>query len=210
MKLPSGIPVSFTQHHSNKYTYSQLSSIFEKRFDYYKVFDFIDNYIIDGLFIDTYKVVINIWTGTYEYFYLKLKNEFNEELLHLKVRPKNGFFDIELINTNKAESRINKLYSEYMSKEFKRICKIAQLDEQNKVKVHCINNSNIESEIILEGTIDDIFDEFTNLNDTFKYINSKYYKFAEENINNAYLFYVRFVDKNHFLNSAVKHGKLID
>ena len=97
-----------------------------------------------------------------------------------------------------------------MSKEFKRICLIAQLDKQNKVKVHCINNSNIESEIILEGTIDDIFDEFTNLNDTFKYINSKYYKFAEENINNAYLFYVRFVDKNHFLNSAVKHGKLID
>ena len=210
MKLPSGIPVSFTQHHSNKYTYSQLSSIFENRFDYYKVFDFIDNYIIDGLFIDTYKVVINIWTGTYEYFYLKLKDEFGGELLHLKVRPKNGFFDIELINTNKAESIINKLYSEYMSKEFKRICEIAQLDEQNKVKVHCINNSNIESEIILEGTIDDIFDEFTNLNDTFKYINSKYFKFAEENINNAYLFYVRFVDKNHFLNSAVKHGKLID
>ena len=210
MTLFLGIPVSFTQHHSNKYTYSQLSSIFENRFDYYKVFDFIDNYIIDGLFIDTYKVVINIWTGTYEYFYLKLKDEFSGELLHLKVRPKNGFFDIELINTNKAESIINKLYREYMSKEFKRICEIAQLDEQNKVKVHCINNSNIESEIILEGTIDDIFDEFTNLNDTFKYINSKYFKFAEENINNAYLFYVRFVDKNHFLNSAVKHGKLID
>ena len=210
MKLPSGIPVSFTQHHSNFYTYSQLSSIFEKRFDYYIVVDFIDNYIIDGLFIDTYKVVINIWTGTYEYFYLKLKDEFNGELLYLKVRPKNGFFDIELINTNKAESIINKLYSEYMSKEFKRICLTAQLDEQNKVKVHCINNSNIESEIILEGTIDDIFDEFTNLNDTFKYINSKYYKFAEESINNVYLFYVRFVDKNHFLNSAVRHNKLID
>ena len=210
MRLPSGIPVSFTKHHINEYTYSQLSSIFENRFDYHKVFDFIDNYIIDGLFIDTYKVVINIWTGTYEYFYLKLKDEFSGELLHLKVRPKNGFFDIELINTNKAESIINKLYREYMSKEFKRICEIAQLDEQNKVKVHCINNSNIESEIILEGTIDDIFDEFTNLNDTFKYINSKYFKFAEENINNAYLFYVRFVDKNHFLNSAVKHGKLID
>ena len=73
-----------------------------------------------------------------------------------------------------------------------------------------MNDQNIESEIILKGTIDDIFDEFTNLNDTFKYINSKYYKFIEENTNNAYLFYVRFVDKNHFLNSAVKHGKLID
>ena len=83
MRLPSGIPVSFTKHHVNEYTYSQLSSIFENRFDYYKVFDFIDNYIIDGLFIDTYKVVINIWTGTYEYFYLKLKDEFDEELLCL-------------------------------------------------------------------------------------------------------------------------------
>ena len=210
MTLYSGIPVSFTKHHVNEYTYSQLSSIFENRFDYYKVFDFIDNYIIDELFPETYKVVINIWTGTYEYFYLKLKDEFNEELLHLKVSPKNEFFNIDIVNTNKEELRINKLYSEYVNKEFTRICKIAQLDKQNQVKVYCMNDSNIESEITLEGTINDIFDEFTNLNNTFKYINSKYYKFIEEKTNNAYLFYVRFVDKNHFLNSAVKHGKLID
>ena len=97
MTLFSGIPVSFTKHHVNEYTYSQLSSIFENRFDYYKVFDFIDNYIIDELFPETCKVVINIWTGTYEYFYLKLKDEFDEELLHLKVRPKNGFFDIDIV-----------------------------------------------------------------------------------------------------------------
>ena len=97
MELPSGIPVSFTKHHANEYTYSQLSSIFENRFDYYNVFDFIDNYIIDELFPETYKVVINIWTGTYEYFYLKLKDEFNEELLHLKVSPKNEFFNIDIV-----------------------------------------------------------------------------------------------------------------
>ena len=210
MRLPSGIPVSFTKHHVNEYTYSQLSSIFENRFDYYKVFDFIDYYIIDELFPDTYKVVINIWTGTYEYFYLKLKDEFGEELLRLKVSPKNGFFDIKVIDANKVELIINKLYSEYVSKEFAKICEIAHLDKQNQVKVFYINDSNTEREIILEGTIDDIFDEFTNLNDTFKYINSAYYKFAKEDINNAYLFYVTFVDKNHFLNSAVRHGKLID
>ena len=210
MKLPSGIPISFTQHHSNFYTYSQLSSIFENRFDYYKVFDFIDHYIIDKLFPDTCKVSINIWTGTYEYFYLKLKDEFGEELLCLKVSPKNGFFDIKVIDANKVELIINKLYSEYVSKEFAKICEIAHLDKQNQVKAFYINDSNAEREIILEGTIDDIFDEFTNLNDTFKYINSAYYKFAKEDINNAYLFYVTFVDKNHFLNSAVRHGKLID
>ena len=210
MRLPSGIPVSFIKHHVNKYTYSQLSSIFENRFDYYKVFDFIDHYIIDKLFPDTCKVSINIWTGTYEYFYLKLKDEFGEELLRLKVSPKNGFFDIKVIDANKVELIINKLYSEYVSKEFARICEIAHLDKQNQVKVFYVNDSNTEREIILEGTIDDIFDEFTNLNDTFKYINSTYYKFVKEDINNAYLFYVTFVDKNHFLNSAVRHGKLID
>lgn len=210
MTLYSGIPVSFTKHHVNEYTYNQLSSIFENRFYYSKVFDFVDNYIIDEVFSDTCEVVINIWTGTYEYFYLKLKDAFGKELLSLKVSPKNGFFYIELLGTNKEELRINKLYSEYVNKEFTRICKIAKLDKQNQVKVHCMNDQNIESEIILKGTIDDIFDEFTNLNDTFKYINSKYYKFANENVNDAYLFYVRFVDKNHFLNSAVKHGKLID
>ena len=210
MKLPSGIPVSFTKHHANEYTYKQLSYIFENRFDYRKVFDFVDNYIIDEVFIDTCEVSINIWTGTYEYFYLKLKNEFDEELLRLKVRPKNGFFDINLSSLIKEEILINKLYNEYTNKEFARICKIANLCLQNKVKVNCINSSKIEDEIILEGTIDDIFDKFTNLNDTFKYINSKYCKFANEKVNDAYLFYVRFVDKNHFLNNAVKHGKLID
>ena len=210
MRLPSGISVSFIKHHVNKYTYSQLSFIFENRFDYYKVFDFIDHYIIDKLFPDTCKVSINIWTGTYEYFYPKLKDEFGEELLRLKVSPKNGFFDIKVIDANKVELIINKLYSEYVSKEFARICEIAHLDKQNQVKVFYVNDSNTEHEIILEGTIDDIFDEFTNLNDTFKYINSAYYKFAKEDINNAYLFYVTFVDKNHSLNSAVRHGKLID
>ena len=112
MRLPSGIPVSFTKHHINEYTYSQLSSIFENRFDYYKVFDFIDYYIIDELFPDTRKVSINIWTGTYEYFYLKLKDEFNEELLNLKVIPKNGFFSIEIVDKN---VKLNKLYSEYIN-----------------------------------------------------------------------------------------------
>lgn len=207
MRLHSGIPVYFTKHHTNEYTYSQLCSIFENRFDYSEVFNFIDNYVVNELFPDTFKVVINIWTGTYEYFYLKLKDEFNEELLNLKVIPKNGFFSIELVDTN---VKLSKLYNEYISKEFTRICNIAHLDKQNQVKVYCMNDSNIESEIILEGTIDDIFDKFTNLNDTFKYINSKYYKFAEESITNVYLFYVRFVDKNHFLNSAVRHNKLID
>ena len=210
MRLFSGIPVYFTKHHVKEYTYKQLNSIFENRFDYHNVFDFVDNYIITELFPDTCKVVINIWTGTYEYFYLKLKDEFNENLLCLKVSPKNGFFYISFISSIKEELLINELYNKYANEEFAKICKIANLCTQNQVKVNCINDSNIESEIILEGTIDDIFDEFTTLNDTFKYINSKYYKFVKENINNAYLFYVRFIDKNHFLNSAVRHNKLID
>ena len=65
MKLASGIPVSFTKHHANEYTYKQLSYIFENRFDYRNVFDFIDNYIINEVFTYTCKVVINIWTGEY-------------------------------------------------------------------------------------------------------------------------------------------------
>lgn len=210
MKLPSGIPVSFTRHHVNEYTYNQLSYIFENTFDYYNVFEFIDEYIIDEVFPNTYKVSINIWTGTRAYFYLKLKDEFNKELLSLKVIFENGFFDIEILGANKEESKVNKLYNEYLNKEFKKICKIAQLDKQNQVKVFFVNDSKIENEITLEGTIDDVFDEFTNLNDTFKYVNFTYYKFVEEDVNNAYLFYVKFVDKNHFLNSAVRHGKLID
>lgn len=210
MKLASGIPVSFVKHHINEYTYSQLSSIFENRFDYRKVFGFIDNYIINEVFTDTCKVVINIWTGTVEYFYLKLKDAFDKELLSLRVSPKNGFFDISLTSPIKEELLIKKLYNEYTNKEFARICETVNLGKQNKVNVNYINDSKFEDEIVLEGTLDEIFDEFTNLNDTFKYINSKYYKFVDENITKAYLFYIRFVDKNHFLNSAVRHNKLID
>lgn len=210
MKLASGIPVSFVKHHINEYTYSQLSSIFENRFDYHNVFDFVDTCVIDGLFPETNKVVVDFWTGTYEYFYLKLKDEFNENLLCLKVSPNNGFFCISLTSPIKEELIINKLYNEYTNKEFVRICKIANLGKQNQVKVNCMNDSKIADEIILEGTIDEIFDEFTNSNDTLKYINSKYYKFVNEKVNDAYLFYIRFIDKNHFLNSAVRHNKLID
>ena len=210
MKLASGIPVFFVKHHINEYTYSQLSSIFENRFDYHNAFDFVDNYIITELLPETNKVVVDFWTGTCEYFYLKLKDGFNEELLSLKVSPKNMFFAISLSNSNKEELLINKLYNEYTNKEFARICEIANLCKQNKVKVNCINDSKIEDEIVLGGTIDEIFDEFTNLNDTLKYINSKYYKFVDEKVNDAYLFYIRFIDKNHFLNSAVRHNKLID
>ena len=62
----------------------------------------------------------------------------------------------------------------------------------------------------LEGTLQDIFEQYTTHNDKLKYCNGKYWKFNDKNIQTLYTIFIQTYDGNYFLDNAVKRGVTID
>lgn len=76
--------------------------------------------------------------------------------------------------------------------------------------VYCYNDHQTENVKVLKGSWDEIFDEFTNINETYKYCNSMYYTFKNSDIKRLYNIYICSYMRNYFLMNAVKHDRLID
>ena len=66
-----------------------------------------------------------------------------------------------------------------------------------------------DESITLTGTLDEIFDKYTDMNESYKYCNGTYFKFQDEEIGKVYNAYTQ-CHKDYFLLSAVRHGRLID
>lgn len=62
----------------------------------------------------------------------------------------------------------------------------------------------------LEGTLQDIFEQYTTHNDRLKYCNGDFWRFNNENISNLYVMFIQMYDGNYFLDNAVKRGVTID
>ena len=62
----------------------------------------------------------------------------------------------------------------------------------------------------LEGTLQDIFEQYTTHNDSLKYCNGDFWRFNNENISNLYVMFIQMYDGNYFLDNAVKRGVTID
>ena len=62
----------------------------------------------------------------------------------------------------------------------------------------------------LEGTLQDIFEQYTTHNDKLRYCNGDFWRFNNENISNLYVMFIQMYDGNYFLDNAVKRGVTID
>lgn len=62
----------------------------------------------------------------------------------------------------------------------------------------------------LQGTLQDIFEQYTTHNDRLKYCNGDFWRFNNENISNLYVMFIQMYDGNYFLDNAVKRGVTID
>lgn len=67
-----------------------------------------------------------------------------------------------------------------------------------------------DKERTLVGTLDEIFDKFTDMNESYKYCNGTYYTFKDSKIKTLYNVFTDMCGDDYFLLNAVKHGRLID
>lgn len=104
----------------------------------------------------------------------------------------------------------NKIMSDILS-VLKEKCNI-QDNCANKIMVQkYVDYNPKEGETIsLVGSLSEIFDRFTTMNDRLRYCNGNYYKFLNENIEKLYQVFVAAYNGNYFLDNAVKRGTLID
>lgn len=61
----------------------------------------------------------------------------------------------------------------------------------------------------LKGSLAEIFDTFTDMNETYKYCNGVHWSFKREEVRKLYRTFVSSI-KDYFLLNAVQHGRLID
>lgn len=62
----------------------------------------------------------------------------------------------------------------------------------------------------LTGSLADIFDEYTSMNDTFKYCGGHFYRFKDCSVSRLYRVFTTLYDGDYFLDNALKRGVLID
>lgn len=62
----------------------------------------------------------------------------------------------------------------------------------------------------LEGTLQDIFEQYTTHNDRLKYCNGDFWRFNKKDIATLYTIFIQTYDGNYFLDNAVKRGVTID
>ena len=97
---------------------------------------------------------------------------------------------------------------------------LSVLKEKCNIQDNCANKIMVQKyvdykakegeSISLVGSLSEIFDRFTTMNDRLRYCNGNYYKFLNENVEKLYQVFVAAYNGNYFLDNAVKRGTLID
>lgn len=84
-------------------------------------------------------------------------------------------------------------------------------NDENEVTLDYYNDyAKTETTTILKGTLNEIFDKYTTMNDRLKYCNGSYYKFNDKKIEEIYRLIISNYKGNYFLDNAVRRGCIID
>lgn len=83
-------------------------------------------------------------------------------------------------------------------------------DENEVILDYYDDYAKTETTSILKGTLNEIFDKYTTMNDRLKYCNGSYYKFNDKKIEEIYRLIISNYKGNYFLDNAVRRGCIID
>lgn len=213
------IPFLFTNR-KKEFTYKQLKNIYEDSYiKVSKTQSFIKR-LFKNINIDfsSFNCVIDIWTGGYYFHFIVKDKETKEHYIALRLTYNKEFEYFELIDIYNHENKLNidnniikDNYNKYIKSIYNKLLKISNLDEKySVVKVEFYNDYKLKNTIDISGSLYNIFHDYSGMNDKLKYINGSYYKFANENVTNVYRFYIKEIEKNHFLKNMLKRGVIID
>ena len=100
------------------------------------------------------------------------------------------------------KQRNAQIYNEWLKR-----CNIKAI---NEIEIENYRDYKLESTTTMRGTLEEIFDKFTSINDMYKYCNGTYIKFKNDDIKQLYNNFIDMYDGNYFLDNAVKRGCIID
>ena len=84
-------------------------------------------------------------------------------------------------------------------------------NDENEVTLDYYDDyAKTETTTILKGTLNEIFDKYTTMNDRLKYCNGSYYKFNDKKVEEIYCLIISNYKGNYFLDNAVRRGCIID
>lgn len=166
------------------------------------------NEYYDTAVVDPWKgndyFILSLYDGKHKFLSVKVKYFKNIGLYQFDFGNESGSNVVEEI-----EYYINKYNGKYINNIYKK-AGLSSNSKSNSIEIDEYVNNKLKETKVLKGTIDEIFNEFTKLNDKLSYVNDHYYKFKNENVRTAYNMYVKFIDKNHTLKNALKRGVTID
>lgn len=169
---------------------------------------------------DFHQMVLDISTGNNS-FYLKFYTDGCTKVAHVNVvMGCNGFAKLRWITMHTEDKEIKKNWEEGLKKVFEdynlslydSVLKEAGIADTGNVSISFDEYVDYEKkyEMTKEGTLDKVFEEFTNYNDRLRYCNGHYLDFHDKRMEKVYGLYVSLQKGNYFLNCAVKRGALID
>ena len=204
-------------------SYTDAMMFFAKRFlnsnreaDAREFTDKLGGYIEDSDF-PCDKIVFDFVTGS-AYKFIVILYDNGEKICWLKL-AKMGYctlkidsFGYEKKECRKYHDLLIEMIKKWNKHIFDNACKVARIKplEENHIKVEEYVDKCITKTYVLDGTLENIFDDFTSMNRHVTYVNGHFFRFEDERIETIYDLFVRLYDGNFFLDNAVKAGCIID
>ncbi len=174
---------------------------------------------IDGSKFPCDKIVLNAFTGYSDVFGMEFKYR-NESICYITVQvlPHDMFkvynktyykHDFEILH-HIIEDYFDDINKSVLER-WMNLCKIDKSeDARNEVHITEYVDYKIKGETSFTGSISEIFDRYTTINDRLKYCNGHYFRFKDGNVSELYSIFTKCYKGNYFLNNAVKRGVIID
>lgn len=162
------------------------------------------------------KICLDCFTGYSDRFYLDLYYKDNK-IAHILLQVKK--YDIIKIYSYTYEKKDFSIFHDIIADYFdnrngkilgywKKICHIK--DNCNTIEIENYVDYKITEVTKLTGTLEEIFENYTTINDKLKYCNGHYVKFKNKDIQTLYYLFTDLYKGNYFLDNAVKRGVIID
>lgn len=190
--------------------------------NYWEGNDFIHNFgkYLDNTKFPCDKITLNPFSGYSNEFEIGFKYN-NNKVCWFKFSINRETKIITIKNCTFEDKTIEKMFKYNITDYFKQYNNIIfkkQLDNCNikttfnvTIVVDDYNDYKPNGkQQTLEGTLQDIFEQYTTHNDRLKYCNGKYWRFNNKNIETLYTIFIQTYDGNYFLDNAVKRGVTID
>lgn len=202
-------------------TYNQIMEYFSRQFLNSENVEDGRNFLYDfGEYIEDSdfpcdKIVLNCFTGYSDIFGISLKYK-DENIAYIQLRiKKNGIIEVYNKSYDKKDfmmfhhiiEHYFEVQNEIILDFWKRRCNIT---DSNEIIIENYVDYQVKDTSVLKGTLEEIFEKYTSINDMYKYCNGHYVRFKDNNISNLYYIFIDCYKGNYFLDNAVKRGVIID